>query len=139
MSPERAWARAAAVQRLCAGLPLTPLAPHVFGFSEPSEPTRPSRRSWRNLLNLLPISFCFFFFWGGGGGKGEGVTVAGILGRLEPVSLASRERMACEHVLASARKGDAEGLLKAGFLTVPVILPSRRSMPTGQCRCRTGI
>ncbi|CAE7350428.1 COMT [Symbiodinium necroappetens] len=75
MSPERAWARAAAVQRLCAGLPLTPLAPHVFGFSEPSEPTRPSR--------------------------------------LEPVSLASRERMACEHVLASARKGDAEGLLKA--------------------------
>ena len=65
MSPERAWARAAAVQRLCAGLPLTPLAPHVFGFSEPSEPTRPSRRSWRNLLNLLPISF-------GVGGRGGG-------------------------------------------------------------------
>ena len=31
MSPGRSWARAAAVQRLCRGLTLLPLAAHVFG------------------------------------------------------------------------------------------------------------
>ncbi|CAE7539199.1 unnamed protein product [Symbiodinium natans] len=42
MTPGRAWARAAAVQRLCSGLPLSPLAPHVFGISEQScEAPRP--------------------------------------------------------------------------------------------------
>jgi len=67
MSPERAWARAAAVQRLCAGLPLSPLAPHVFGFSEPSEPSEPRRQSWRNLLpDYLSLSL------GSGGGRGRG-------------------------------------------------------------------
>lgn len=37
MSPGRSWARARAVHRHCRGLPLLPLAPHVFGAVEDEE------------------------------------------------------------------------------------------------------
>lgn len=45
MSPQRSWARAIAVQRHCAGLPLLPLAPHVFGeVKESKQPLATERQ-----------------------------------------------------------------------------------------------